>query len=273
MASDKLVDSTQLDADLTSVANAIRTKGGTSASLAFPAGFVQAIADIPSGGGTDYLSQLLTKTITDYENSTVTDITAYRTFYQQTNLRSVSFSEIVTFNGGYAFYECTALESISFPKLEYINGAQAAFQGCTSLEVVVFPKHYRTFQSSIFQGCTSLQIYDAGIPTAPTGNYNMFAQNFFNGDTALHTIIIRTENRIGGLGNINTFTGTRFASGGAGGTIYIPKALYDHLGDGTSLDYKAATNWSTVNGYGTITWAKIEGSQYENYYADGTPIA
>lgn len=37
--------------DLTSVANAIRTKGGTSASLAFPADFVSAIAAIPSGGG------------------------------------------------------------------------------------------------------------------------------------------------------------------------------------------------------------------------------
>lgn len=51
MAVDKLVDSTQLDADLTSVADAIRTKGGTSASLAFPTDFVSAIAAIPSGGG------------------------------------------------------------------------------------------------------------------------------------------------------------------------------------------------------------------------------
>lgn len=51
MAVDKLVDSTQLDADLTSVANAIRTKGGTSASLAFPAGFVSAIQAISGGGG------------------------------------------------------------------------------------------------------------------------------------------------------------------------------------------------------------------------------
>lgn len=51
MALDKLVDSTQLDADLASVANAIRTKGGTSAQLAFPADFVSAIASIPSGGG------------------------------------------------------------------------------------------------------------------------------------------------------------------------------------------------------------------------------
>ena len=51
MAADKLVDSTQLDADLTSVANAIRTAGGTSASLAFPAGFVTAIGNISGGGG------------------------------------------------------------------------------------------------------------------------------------------------------------------------------------------------------------------------------
>lgn len=51
MAVDKLVDSTQLNADLTSVANAIRTKGGTSAQLAFPAGFVSAIDAIPTGGG------------------------------------------------------------------------------------------------------------------------------------------------------------------------------------------------------------------------------
>ena len=51
MSLDKLVDSTQLDADLTSVANAIRTKGGTSASLAFPADFVSAIAAISGGGG------------------------------------------------------------------------------------------------------------------------------------------------------------------------------------------------------------------------------
>jgi len=53
MALDKLVDSTQLDADLASVANAIRTKGGTSAQLQFPSGFVSAVEAI-SGGGGDY---------------------------------------------------------------------------------------------------------------------------------------------------------------------------------------------------------------------------
>lgn len=43
MALDKLVDSAQLDAGLTSIANAIRAKGGTSAQLVFPQGFVSAI--------------------------------------------------------------------------------------------------------------------------------------------------------------------------------------------------------------------------------------
>lgn len=51
MAVDKLVDSTQLDSDLTSVANAIRAKSGGSGQLAFPSGFVSEIGNIPSGGG------------------------------------------------------------------------------------------------------------------------------------------------------------------------------------------------------------------------------
>ena len=61
----------------------------------------------------------------------------------------------------------------------------------------------------------------------------------------------------------NTISSAAFAQGGTGGTIYIPKALYDHLSDGSEYDYKSATNWSTIDSYGTITWAQIEGSEYE----------
>lgn len=52
MAYDKIVDSAALDANLTALANAIRAKGGTSASLAFPNGMVEAINAITTGGGT-----------------------------------------------------------------------------------------------------------------------------------------------------------------------------------------------------------------------------
>ena len=55
MAVDKLVDSTQLDACCTAEANAIRAKTGGSSQIAYDwansKGFADAIAAIPSGGG------------------------------------------------------------------------------------------------------------------------------------------------------------------------------------------------------------------------------
>lgn len=49
MANYKLVNADQLDSDLTAVGNAIRSKGGTSAGLSFPAGMVSAIGAISTG--------------------------------------------------------------------------------------------------------------------------------------------------------------------------------------------------------------------------------
>ena len=72
----------------------------------------------------------------------------------------------------------------------------------------------------------------------------------------LNTIILRKKTVVS-LTNISAFTNTPFGSAGSGGTIYIPKSLYDHLGDGSEYDYKTATNWSTIDGYNTITWAQI----------------
>ena len=87
----------------------------------------------------------------------------------------------------------------------------------------------------------------------------------------MNTLILRSQTLVQ-IGGMDTFANTPFYSGKAGGTIYIPKMLYDHLGDGSAQDYKAATNWATYDGYGTITWAPIEGSIYETQYTDGTPI-
>lgn len=49
MAFDKVVDSTALDGNLKNVANAIRIKGKTTASLTFPNGFISAIQTIQTG--------------------------------------------------------------------------------------------------------------------------------------------------------------------------------------------------------------------------------
>lgn len=50
MALDKVVDSAALDAEMTSIANAIRAKTGNTDTLAWPDGFATAIAGITGGG-------------------------------------------------------------------------------------------------------------------------------------------------------------------------------------------------------------------------------
>lgn len=60
--------------ELTSVANAIRTKGGTSSSLVYPAGFVSAIGDIPTGitpTGTKSITTNGTHDVTNYASASV----------------------------------------------------------------------------------------------------------------------------------------------------------------------------------------------------------
>ena len=52
------------DTELTSVANAIRTKGGTESLLEFPSEFVSAIAAIPTGGSSDFSTATVTINLT-----------------------------------------------------------------------------------------------------------------------------------------------------------------------------------------------------------------
>ncbi len=46
----KVVDADQLNADMTSVADAIRAKGGATEKMAWPAGFVSAVEGLQAGG-------------------------------------------------------------------------------------------------------------------------------------------------------------------------------------------------------------------------------
>ena len=55
MAFDKIIDSAQLESDLTSVAAAIRAKGATAAPLSFPAGFVSAVNNIFTSSAFGYI--------------------------------------------------------------------------------------------------------------------------------------------------------------------------------------------------------------------------
>ena len=292
MAVDKLVDSTQLDSDLTSVANAIRTKGGTSAQLAFPAGFVQAIGDIQTGGTDTLLLALcrqLTGDIVLNVNPTISSSTAstFRELLADNPIDSLKVTGLTVCPERFAYQQLGAgyghasvmksiemnsssignevcayarkLTSAHFPNayLEKVNyGWQGsrAFINCTSLTDVYIPL-FPTIQEQMFLGCSALAVLD--LPSV-----TRIRARGFESCSALETIVLRASS-VAVLENTSAFAGTRFASGGVGGTIYIPETLYNHLGDSTSDDYKTATNWATIDGYGTITWAKIEGSVYD----------
>ena len=257
MAVDKLVDSAQLDADLTSVADAIRLKSGGSSPLSFPAGFISEIANIPAGGmpTDEWISgtgpaQDLYITASSIRNGA---------WQNMQNVGRVVVENTCSFQGN-----CQNSSMTSFFSLAKITYAQACLQGNTSLLTFVSPNTACVARYQMLRNCTSLTAADWGA--------NFGAGGFVEGCTNFGLLVLRNTN-VQSCNAVANFAGTKFASGGAGGDIYIPKSLYDHLGDGTSSDYKHATNWSTLDGYGTITWHPIEGSYYETHYVDGTPIS
>ena len=198
-----------------------------------------------------------------------------------THLKSLYFP-VIDQCADYAFTDCTELEHVCFPTLRrlgkfvFMNNAtlrevhlpratdvpQGAFQQCSSLEFLYLPSQKIT-GTSTFNRCINLEtlilpsLYDYGGNAA------------FSQCSKLKTVVFGYSVKPVVNENISNWAGTPFAEGGTGGEIYIPKVLYDHLGDGTALDYEVAKNWSTMIPWGTITWRQIEGSEYEAYMPGG----
>ena len=228
MSVDKLVDSAQLDSDLTSVANAIRTKGGTAASLAFPSGFVTAIDAIPTGGGGDSKEDaIIEKTISGaYTNNRVTSIGSYA-FRDCSSLKEVSFPNVTSIMN-YAFYSCSRLAEVNFQNATSIGNS--AFYSCTSLATASFP-NVTTIGGSAFYSCTSLAT--ASFPNVTSiMNYAFFYCRMLS---ALYLL----GSSVASLANTNAFYSTPMSNSaylGHFGSIYVPASLVD--------TYKTANNWS-----------------------------
>lgn len=124
MAVDKLVDSTQLDADLTSVANAIRTKGGTSAQMAFPSGFVSAVNAIPTGvtpTGTKDIYKDGVYDVTNYASANV-DTSSWHKPDAWPDIESVPLPGSYVENTWYILYD----RSIGYDAVKFNPGATSS---------------------------------------------------------------------------------------------------------------------------------------------------
>lgn len=170
-----------------------------------------------------------------------------------TSLTSSSITRINLSDG--TLKNCTALKTLSLTGSITMATGNAFCQSCSNLETASLRNLTGNVQQYAFASCPKLSVLDLG----ETGQIQ---NNAIRECTILSVLILR-KTTIPQLQSTGAFDSTPFASGGTGGTIYIPQSLYNHLGDGTSSDYRAASNWSTLYGYGTVTFAKIEGSIYE----------
>lgn len=248
---------TRLQTAKADLKTAIEGKGVTVPSTTKIDGYADLVESIPSGGGGDnekYLS-LIARTGTSFEDESVVT-TGTRSFGGWTSLVNLSLPNLQTI-GGESFYGSTGITVFHFPKVTTINGANAFNNAGTTTSVIVLP--------AISGGLVLNNINSfRGVAVDLGPGLTSFAQYVFQSSANFNTLILRSESLVS-LGSINSFNNTPFASGKVGGTLYVPSALIS--------SYEAATNWSTILGYSTNSIAAIEGSQYENYYADGTPIS
>lgn len=219
---------------LTTYANSITGESDTTLSDA-----VESLVDgYGGGGGTDYLADICDGTITRFDDENITDmsIALFRN-YSKSNV-TVFLPNCKTLSGGYCFGG-SGIKTVVLPALEKVTSASYFISGA---------------------GTTKLDI-GSSFSTETEGIRN----NALNGGSSMNVLILRKTSGVVPLQNINAFNNTPFASGKAGGTLYVPNALIS--------SYQSANNWSTILGYANNSIQKIEGSIYETAYADGTPIS
>lgn len=244
--------------DLTSVANAIRAKSGGSSQLAFPAGFVSEIQAIPSGGGVT-ADDVATGAFPSGDITLSVLPTLANAFFGNPSIQKVTatYSSPSRVPGTNLFQQSSITEFVAHNALKI---SMSWFLKCESLKKVTAPKS-NWYDYQAFRECVNLEVVDLG-----TGAVNRGA--VFYGCKKLQTVILRSTS-VCSLGNVNNFDRSPFhPAGGTGitgtGTLYVPASLV--------ASYKTATNWSTLYSDGTMDVQSIEGSIYENAYADGTPI-
>ena len=154
-----------------------------------------------------------------------------------------------------AFKNCALPETLLFPNVT--NAMEQSLNMVTGIRIIVLPKIATLGPYAFSDSPTGYEVIDLG------SNFSTISNWQFSDDRKLKTLLLRSSAMIA-LMNVNAFNKTPFASGGTGGTLYVPQDLIS--------SYQSASNWSTILGYANNQILSIEGSIYETQYADGTPI-
>lgn len=140
----------------------------------------------------------------------------------------------------------TKFQSIYLPSLETLG--KSVFSYCSSLSEVDLPK-VTILEEGTFERCETLSI-------AKLNSVETIKKGAFNYCSKLTTLVLKGNKVVTLPAAFNsTFSKTPFATGGTGGTVYVPQELI--------TEYQNATNWSVGYAAGTCNFVAIEGSEYE----------
>lgn len=214
------------------------------------------------------MRKIIDGTLEDFEDNTFVDSIRERKFASHPNLERVALPNYTTFMSGvgtasgYEFQNCSKLQTVLLPKLSsFLSGWIFAGCGASATPLTIaLPSLTSMSGDRIFRAsyCEAVDFGEGVSRISPDTFYVTTSGKYKD-------VILRRKDSPVTAASTDAIIGLTTARNN---TIYIPKVLYDHLGDGSAYDYQSASNWSAA----TRTYAQIEGSQYEHYYADGTPI-
>ena len=214
--------------------------------------------------------------------SSITSI-ASSAFYGCTNVTFSSLPSGLTTIGSNAFYRCKNITISTIP-IGVTSIPGGAFRSCINIETISSDAVLTSVGNNVFLGDTGypMKLRELRFPNmsaisfgtvvgtstssgtnacfklelADLGNASTIAANAFYGCNKLTTLILRNSSTACSLANVSAFTSTPMRGyNSQTGTVYVPQALIS--------TYQTANNWSTLYNNGTITFAAIEGSQYE----------
>ena len=186
--------------------------------------------------------------------------------------------------GNYAFRYCYALSGDLVLPTTVTSIGQYSFASCKNIETFTAKGSITTFGTYTFAGAsadhkmTVREIYLPNLGTSIALNLNFgsataanacqqleiidigkaksIAANTFANCYKLQTLIMRRTGSVTTCANVSAFLNTPLRGRKSlTADIYVPSALID--------TYKAASVWTTINGYGYVTWHALEGSPYE----------
>lgn len=182
---------------------------------------------------------------------------AFRYCYGLTG--DVELPDTVTSIGQYSFANCdrmdtfTARGSITTLGTYTFNGASGHVM---ALREIHMPNLGTSIALNLNFGSATAANACQHLEVCDIGKAKSIAANTFANCYKLQTLIMRRTGSITTCANVSAFLNTPLRGrNGLTAKIYVPSALID--------TYKAASVWSTINGYGFVEWLPIEGSEWE----------